>query len=177
MSIGSNRRLATLAGLLLIVICGTVNADQRKVFGWVEKVIIQPWNVEVKAKLDSGALTSSLDARNIETFQKEGEEWVRFRLKLENLDNNERFTETVERRVQRNLILRGAGGKARRPTVMMKLCIGGKIYDEEFSIRNRRKMNYPILLGRSTIQHLGLLDVKNSFLNTPSCTETSSSAG
>lgn len=173
MLIYSNRWLPMLAGVLLLVVSGIVSAEQRQVFGWIEKVVILPWGIEVKAKLDSGALTSSLDARDIEIFHKEGEQWVRFRLKLEDLGSGERFTETIERQVQRNLILRGAGGQSRRPSVLMKLCIGDRIYEEEFSIRNRKKMNYPVLLGRRTIQHLGLLDVKRAFLTAPSCSEDS----
>ena len=31
-----------------------------------------PWGVKVKSKLDTGALTSSLHARNVERFEKDG---------------------------------------------------------------------------------------------------------
>ncbi|MFD2191518.1 ATP-dependent zinc protease [Pistricoccus aurantiacus] len=165
------RRFLLVFSLLLISITNLAGADEHKVFGWVEKATIEPWGVEVKAKLDSGALTSSLDARDIESFEKNGEEWVRFRLKLEDEANNERFTETVERKVQRDLTLRGAGGKSHRPTVLMNLCIDDTLYEEEFSLRSRKKMLYPVLLGRRTISHLGLLDVEKTFLSKPSCDE------
>jgi hypothetical protein len=161
-----------LAGALLLAGPTPAVADEGKpVFGWVEKSTLEPWGVEVKAKLDSGALTSSLDARDIERFDKEGEEWVRFRLKLEDEANGETFTEWLELPLYRSLRLRGAGGVDRRPVVLMKICMGDTVYEEQFSLRDRGDMNYPLLLGRRTIGHLGLLDVRETFLSEPRCDE------
>lgn len=145
--------------------------DQDSVFGWVEKATLEPWGVEVKAKLDSGALTSSLDARDIELFEKEGEEWVRFRLKLEDEASGELFTERMELPLYRDLRVRGAGGVDERPVVLMDVCLGGTVYEEQFGLRDREEMNYPLLLGRRSIGHLGLLDVRETFLTEPDCGE------
>ena len=43
------------------------------------------------------------------------------------------------------------------------------IYEEQFSLRDRGDMIYPMLLGRRTIKHLGLIDVSETFLNNPEC--------
>ncbi|MGM0857611.1 MAG: ATP-dependent zinc protease [Pseudomonadota bacterium] len=144
-------------------------ADEDQVFGWVENATLHPWGTEVKAKLDSGALTSSLDARDIEMFEKDGEEWVRFRLKLEDEESGEVFSDELERPLYRELRVRGAGGKDERPVVLLNVCMGDKIYEEQFSLRNREDMNYPLLLGRRTISHLGLLDVRETFMQDPTC--------
>ncbi|TFH88685.1 ATP-dependent zinc protease [Billgrantia azerbaijanica] len=161
----------SLAIALLLGSAGPAVADEPTVFGWVEKATLEPWGVEVKAKLDSGALTSSLDARDVERFEKEGEEWVRFRLKLEDEESGELFTEWLELPVYRNLKLRGAGGVDRRPVVLMKVCLGDTVYEEQFSLRNRGDMNYPLLLGRRTIGHLGVLDVRETFRSEPRCSD------
>ncbi|WP_290906399.1 ATP-dependent zinc protease [Halomonas sp.] len=160
-----------LAGFLLAGAAPTAIAD--KVFGWVERATIEPWGVAVNAKLDSGALTSSLDARDIESFEREGEEWVRFRLKLEDTASGEAFTEKLELPLYRDLRVRGAGGRDERPVVLMKLCLGDTVYEEQFSLRDREEMNYPLLLGRRTLSHLGLLDVRETFLQRPECNEES----
>lgn len=142
----------------------------QKVFGWVENAVMMPWGIQVKAKLDSGALTSSLDAREIETFTRSGEEWVRFRLKLEDQESGEVFSDELERPLYRDLRVRGAGGRDERPVVLLEVCIGNTTYEEQFSLRDREEMNYPMLLGRRTISHLGLLDVRETFMHkTPSC--------
>jgi hypothetical protein len=159
--------LALLTGLALAVMAPAALAD--KVFGWVERATIEPWGVAVKAKLDSGALTSSLDAREIELFEREGEEWVRFRLKLEDTESEEVFSEQLELPLYRDLKVRGAGGRDERPVVLMKVCMGDTVYEEQFSLRDRGEMLYPLLLGRRTISHLGLLDVRRTFLQGPSC--------
>ncbi|BCB59310.1 MULTISPECIES: ATP-dependent zinc protease [Halomonadaceae] len=144
---------------------------QDNVFGWVENAYIEPWGIAVKAKLDSGALTSSLDARDIEMFEKEGEEWVRFRLKLEDQESGDTFSDQIERPLYREQTVRGAGGRDERPVVLMDVCMGDTIYEEQFSLRDREEMIYPLLLGRRTISHLGLLDVRNTFLQEPECGE------
>lgn len=146
-------------------------AEEDQVFGWVENATLQPWDITVKAKLDSGALTSSLDARDIELFEQDDEEWVRFRLKLEDQESGEVFSDVIERPLYREQAVRGAGGRDERPVVLMELCMGDTVYEEEFSLRDREEMLYPLLLGRRTISHLGLLDVRNTFLQEPGCGE------
>jgi len=69
--------------------------------------------------------------------------------------------------------VRGAGGRDERPVVLMKVCMGDTVYEEQFSLRDREEMNYPLLLGRRTISHLGLLDVRETFLQRPECDEDS----
>ncbi|BBI63058.1 hypothetical protein HSBAA_43640 [Vreelandella sulfidaeris] len=101
-----------IGGILMggLLSASVTMADDEQVFGWVEKATLQPWDIEVKAKLDSGALTSSLDARNIELFEKDDQEWVRFRLKLEDQASGDVFSDQIERPLYRELAVRGAGG-------------------------------------------------------------------
>ncbi|GEK74294.1 MULTISPECIES: retropepsin-like aspartic peptidase RloA3 [Halomonas] len=143
-------------------------APDRSV-GWVESVTLMPWNLPFEAKLDSGALTSSLDARDIERFERDGEAWVRFRLQFDDDDNGETFAMTLERPRVRRLTVRGAGGTDDRPVVLLDVCVDGVRYEEEFSLRDRSEMTYPILLGRQTIGHLGRLDVASTHLTEPGC--------
>ncbi|CAN0564606.1 unnamed protein product [Ectocarpus sp. 12 AP-2014] len=164
----------TLLGSLVIgamLSTSTALAEEDQVFGWVENATLQPWDITVKAKLDSGALTSSLDARDIELFEQDDKEWVRFRLKLEDQESGEVFSDVIERPLYREQAVRGAGGRDERPVVLMELCMGDTVYEEQFSLRDREEMLYPLLLGRRTISHLGLLDVRNTFLQEPGCDE------
>lgn len=167
---GFRNRLVAAAGALLLS-TSAVAEEKKPVYGWVEKGTLEPWGVELKAKLDSGALTSSLDARDIETFDKDGEEWVRFRLELTDEASGEEFEENLELPLYRDVSVRGAGGRDERPVVLLKICMGDTIYEEQFSLRDREEMIYPVLLGRRTIGHLGLLDVTSTFLNPPECGE------
>lgn len=177
----SARRLLGVAGLSLmagIAVTGVAQADSgqagdRKVFGWVEKATIEPWGATVKVKLDSGALTSSMHAENIETYEKDGEDWVRFDVDVEDEDNGDTVEKSFERPLLRDLTVAGAGGRDTRPVVLMTLCIDGERHEDQYSLRDRSSMNYPVLLGRRAIERLGLLDVHESFLTTPECSEDS----
>lgn len=160
--------------LATCLLAGAVSADDdRPTWGWVEKATIEPWGVEVKAKLDSGALTSSMQAEHIEGFERDGEDWVRFEVEVEDEATGELVARQFERKVHRRLILTGAGGKDRRPAVLMTICMGDTRYQEQFSLEDRDDMNYPVLLGRRTIQSLGYLDVTRTFLHEPTCDDDS----
>jgi hypothetical protein len=150
------------------------SAPNAKVFGWVEEGLIQPENISVKIKLDTGALTSSMDAKNLERFEKDGEKWVRFNVELKDSDTGKMVSAPFERSIVRNVKVRGAGGAERRPIVLMKICIGKQVYNEQFSLNDRGEMNYPVLIGRNTIEHLGLVDVTKTFTMEPHCVKDSS---
>ncbi len=55
----------------------------------------------------------------------------------------------------------------------MKVCMGNTVYEEQFTLNDRSDMNYPVLLGRRTISHLGYLDVTQTFQQSPQCDENS----
>lgn len=144
------------------------STDNQPIFGLIEKVILQPDNLLMNAKMDTGALTSSLDARNIKKFSKNGRDWVRFDVVIQDDNNNEQVT-TFERKIIRMVKLRGAGGSDKRPAILMKICIGNTTSEEQFTLRDRENMKYPVLIGRKTIEHLGLIDVKKQFTIEPQC--------
>ncbi len=170
----------TLLIVSTMVLTGMVNAAEPKqntslsttprIFGWVEKALLMPGNLPLNIKMDTGALTSSLDARNLEHFQKDGHDWVRFIVETRSDDDQARSM-SFEREVQRDVTLRGAGGTDHRPVVQMKICIGDQVYEEQFTLRDRGDMKYPVLIGRRTIEHLGLIDVTQQFTTEPKCTE------
>jgi hypothetical protein len=161
-----------VASVLLLVTAAPLyaaNASQPEVFGWVEEGLLLPENVSVKIKLDTGALTSSMDAKDLERFEKNGEKWVRFNVEAKDSDTGSAVSIPFERRVERNVKVRGAGGAEHRPVVLMQMCIGHRVYSEQFSLKNRGKMLYPVLIGRRTLEHLGAVDVSQTFTREPKC--------
>ncbi|NWC82164.1 ATP-dependent zinc protease [Pseudomonas putida] len=142
-----------------------------KVFGWVEEGLIQPENIAVKIKLDTGALTSSMDAKDLEYFEKDGDKWVRFNVEVKDSKSGKLTNSSFERKVIRSVKVRGAGGAETRPVVTMRMCIGTRLYEEEFSLKDRGKMNYPVLIGRRTLQSLGAVDASRTFTMEPRCSK------
>lgn len=66
------------ASLALVAL--PVMAAEPTLYGRYEYIQLPEIGETFKAKMDTGALTASLSARNIETFQRDGDDWVRFRL-------------------------------------------------------------------------------------------------
>ncbi|HHQ4927138.1 TPA: ATP-dependent zinc protease family protein [Aeromonas hydrophila] len=144
-------------------------ASDPAVYGWIEKGLIMPSGVAVKMKLDTGALTSSLDARDLRHFKRDGKSWVRFTLQVNDANTDRQVRQTLERPVEHMVTVRGAGGMEQRPTVTMSICLGDKVYEEWFTLRDRSKMIYPVLLGRRLLADLGAVDSSRTFTVQPSC--------
>jgi len=165
----SSRLLALPAALLLSLHTLPSLAADGTPLGWVERGKVLPEEVTVKFKLDTGALTSSMHAEDIEYFERDGNEWVRFDLDLEDIERYKLVKSRIERKLHRELTVRGAGGKEDRPVVLMKVCIGDRLLEEQFSLRDRDEMHYPVLLGRRTLEKLGPVDSARTFTIEPSC--------
>lgn len=144
-------------------------ADSTASFGWVEEGMILPEGTRVKFKLDTGALTSSMHAEKIDRFEKDGDDWVRFTVELEDIGSDKKVETRLEREVVRTIKVRGAGGAEERPVVLMKVCLGNRIYEEQFSLNDRDKMNYPVLIGRRMLEDVGTVDSSKTFTTEPNC--------
>jgi hypothetical protein len=159
---------------LLLLAClslpgGTRAASAPAVYGWIEKGLIMPSGVAVKMKLDTGALTSSMDARDLHHFKRDGKPWVRFTLQVTDANTDKQVRQTLKRPVEHMVTVRGAGGMEQRPTVTMAICLGDKVYEEWFTLRDRSKMIYPVLLGRRLLADLGAVDSSRTFTVKPAC--------
>jgi hypothetical protein len=159
---------------LLLLAClslpgGARAASAPAVYGWIEKGLIMPSGVAVKMKLDTGALTSSMDARDLHHFKRDGKPWVRFTLQVTDANTDKQVRQTLERPVEHMVTVRGAGGMEQRPTVTMAICLGDKVYEEWFTLRDRSKMIYPVLLGRRLLADLGAVDSSRTFTVKPRC--------
>lgn len=135
-------------------------AREKLVMGWLESVYLKPWNLRVTAKLDTGAKTSSLHANDIDHFTKDGQEWVRFSL-TENEDNK---PTVVERPIVRTAYIKERRSfSSRREVVKLVLCKNGRDYETEFTLVDRSNFNYPLLLGRSFLADVALVDAGATF--------------
>ncbi len=161
-------RLAVLVGASLLA--QAPRADDPQTLGWVEAIRLQPWDLVMKAKLDTGAKTAAIHATNIERFERDGQQWVRFKLAVDHR-NDQGEPLVVERPLARDVTikLRGSGKNAERPTVHLQFCLGGRRYDALFSLVNRKKFNYPVLLGRRFLAGVAAVDPARRFTADPRC--------
>lgn len=157
---------------LLVLLCGVSGlaaAAEPQILGLYEQILLLPQPLLLEAKIDTGADSSSLNAQEMETYKKAGQRRVRFTISGLN-KQHEIITVNYDQEIIKTIIVKGAGGKDKRPVVALDICIGGKQYHELFTLRDRGNMQYPVLLGQKTLRQLGLIDVNQKYLLPARCT-------
>lgn len=132
----------------------------RAILGRVEYAWIGEVNQYLKARIDTGANSSSLHATKIQRFERDGDRWVRFDVALD-----EEQSVTVEAPLVRHVRIRQASiaELERRPVVKLHIRLGEIDEETEFTLSDRREMLYPILLGRSFLRDIVMVDVAKKF--------------
>ena len=115
----------------------------------------------IKARVDSGAKTSSLHADNISTFKRNGTPWVTF--EVHPLQKNRRTVVRCEAAVvDRRNIKSSNGTTEKRYVISTQLSAGDHTWDVELTLTNRDSMGYRMLLGREAMRHRMLVDPAES---------------
>lgn len=141
----------------------------KTIFGHVERVIISEKGFSLKARLDTGAQTSSLDAHNIVRFRRGDVRYVRFDV----MDPDTGDFVTLERPLVRNVRIRQhTAPPMRRPVVKMWLCLGHKVREVEVNLTPRSEFLYPLLIGRSAMRGSIVIDPELTFTARPQCDPT-----
>lgn len=157
------------AGLLLALCCAPAFAAQPATWGWVEQAKLMPENALLKARLDTGVLTSVMDARNLVKIRKNDQRWVQYDIVVTDPATGKEQRFPFERPVERQLKVRAAEGFEHRPVVSMDICLGEKLYHEQFALADRQGSDYQVLLGRRTLEHLGAVDASKTLTTPPTC--------
>ena len=135
----------------------------RTTIGWRENVELLDFdNSLIKAKMDTGARTSSLHATHISESEESGKKYVSFRLRT-NINNNKKYKffkcELKEWRIIKN----SGGDEEYRPVVRTKVKIGEKIMTIEITLTQRSRMSYDMLIGRTALRKKFLIDSGKSY--------------
>ncbi|MCF7221361.1 ATP-dependent zinc protease family protein [Marilutibacter chinensis] len=166
------RCLASLYVACLLAFAPAASADgpsetsSKDILGWIEWVDIGRGPLRLKAKLDTGATTSSLTAEDIEVFKKDGKRYVRFVVRDEDHDVEESFESRLVRHVR---IRRHDGSTQRRPVVEIGMCLGSVYRKQEFTLVDRSSFVYPVLVGRNFMEGRIIVDPGDTFIQRPSC--------
>jgi hypothetical protein len=139
--------------------------NARPVVGWIENAVIEPGGLLIRAKLDTGARTSSLNAPDYKLFERDGEHWVRF-----TVINREGKSVAFERQVVRHARIKRIQGPSQvRPVVLLTVCIGSVRGETEVNLVNREGFNYQMLIGRRFLARRLAVDPGRTLTTTPDC--------
>ncbi|MEO9891937.1 30S ribosomal protein S6--L-glutamate ligase [Aurantibacter sp.] len=125
--------------------------EDLKIIGGEEWCVFDDLGVPaIKARVDSGAKTSSIQATNIKVYSKGVEEWVKF--EVSPLQENRSIAIECEARlVDRRMVKSSSGISEERLVVQTPLTMGGETFDVELTLANRDTMEFRMLLGREAI--------------------------
>ena len=132
----------------------------KMILGEEEYFYIKQADATIVARIDTGASVSSISAQNIEKYKRLGKTYVAF-----DLITNDR-TIHIEAPYTRDVDVRQSSSEdvQWRPSVELTFTIGNHTRTAEFTLVNRDKLNYPLLIGRNILKDVAVVDVSQSFV-------------
>jgi hypothetical protein len=133
------------------------------VIGWREWVGLPELGIKtIKAKVDSGARSSSLHAIDLQTFKRDGVQWVRF--KVHPIQRSRDKAIVAEAVILEFRSVRSSSGIAKmRPVIVTDVALLGTTWPVELTLTSRDKMGFRMLLGREAFRGRFLVDGGKSY--------------
>ena len=140
------------------------NKDAKLVVGGLEHVYIPSAKVTLKARIDTGAKTSSIHATDVKEFERDGKRWVKFKL----ISDTNHFIEKTLPVFRTVRIKQDADTESqRRYVVKMKINLGTISQLVEVTLNDRSNLLYPVLIGRNYLNGVAIVDVSKKYLTQP----------
>ncbi|MEQ8604667.1 MAG: RimK/LysX family protein [Marivibrio sp.] len=137
------------------------------VMGWIEQIRLPAAQRVFNAKLDTGATTSSVDARDIETFSRDEEEWVSFVIPGRDGADDIRLEREIARDVE--IIQQDGEMGEHRYVVILSVCLNGTLHNAQFTLADREAFDEQFLLGRRLMEDVAVVHSGEKFLTEPGC--------
>ena len=130
----------------------------KTIIGRFEKIrFSEAYEVVVKAKVDTGAKTSSVHVGGIKETEVDGKKVLEFNLLAK------RNLKIQKTNFTKRLIKSSNGQMQERYVVELPIMFGGKKYKTEFSLSKRKDMNFEVLLGRQFLLKGFIVDVSQKY--------------
>jgi hypothetical protein len=138
-------------------------ALSKPIIGWREWVALPELGIgRIKAKIDTGARSSSLHAFDVDEFTRRGKNYVRF--KIHPIQRSNAGIVEVEAPILEFRNVRSSSGKTTyRPVIITTLVALGMSWPIELTLANRDEMGFRMLLGREAIRGRMLVDPGRSY--------------
>lgn len=142
-----------------------LSADETPllVVGWREWVSLPELGIDrIKAKVDSGARSSSLHAFEVEPFQQDGREYVRFKV-YPKQRSTENIIECTAPVFDRRSVRSSSGESSDRFVILTSVQWMGDQWQIEMTLADRSEMGFRMLLGRQAMRGRLLIDPSRSY--------------
>jgi len=131
--------------------------------GWRETVALPEFGIErIRAKIDTGARSSSLHVDRQWRLQRDGQPWVGFEIR----PRLGAEVVTVEAQlVDERDVIDSGGHRVCRPFIRARMLLADVEREIELNLADRRGMRFPMLLGRQAMQERFIVDPSRSHLH------------
>lgn len=137
----------------------THDIGEQIIIGAVEEVQLPDQKISLNARIDTGATTTSINAQNIKKFERDGKKWVKFEI-----HNEKGKLASIEKPVSRMVNIKRHGAEDQiRYAVKLKLKLGKINIVSEVTLADRSKFTFPLLIGRSFLTDMAIVDVSKEF--------------
>jgi len=140
-----------------------MSIENKRILGCEEWLNLSSIDIPlIKARVDSGAKTSSLHAFNIRTIEEEGKNYVRF--DVNPIQNNKKVTIRCKAPLlDRRVVKSSSGDSEKRYVIKVPVTLGGETGEIEVTLTNRDSMGYRMLLGREAMKGKFIVDPEKHF--------------
>jgi hypothetical protein len=130
--------------------------------GWRERLALPQLGIGMlKAKLDTGARSSSLHVDTLESFERDGVTWLRFSIHVSRRQPVDVHCEAPA--LDRRTVTDTGGRRTERWFIRSEVELAGQTFDVDINLTNRRHMLFPLLLGRSALNGRFAVDPSLSY--------------
>jgi hypothetical protein len=131
---------------------------EKITIGEVEDVVLLKWGVKFLARIDTGAASTSLDARKLKIIG----DFAEFKM---------RNGKKVKLPILEYRHVRTSVGQQLRPVVLLDICLGSLHLLTQVTLTNRSHLKYALLVGRRVLKGNFVVDVSRKKTTKPSCPE------
>ncbi|WP_046757320.1 30S ribosomal protein S6--L-glutamate ligase [Kordia jejudonensis] len=124
----------------------------------------------IKARVDSGAKTSSIQANNIKVLEEGNEDWVQFEVNPIQ-ENRSIIIKCKSKIYDRRIIKSSSGISEERFVIKTAVTVGADTFEIEVTLANRDAMEFRMLLGREALMNRFIVNPSETYLQSDFTTE------
>lgn len=133
--------------------------EDKNIIGRADEIDFPELNIfGIKAKVDTGAFTSAIHCTDIKVTEEDGKRMISF--SIPKRKKGEFYIENYKtHRFKLKKIKSSTGHAQMRYVIKTNIVLFNRLISTEFSLSDRSKMKYPVLLGRKLLAKRFIVDV------------------
>ncbi|HUH37323.1 MAG TPA: RimK/LysX family protein [Spongiibacteraceae bacterium] len=134
---------------------------KRIIVGSAEYVTLSPPDTHQRARIDTGAETSSIGIADYRHFERDGKRWIEVTFPAKDGEPEAVIRRPLVRMVR---IKRHNAESVRRPVIKLTVQLGSIKEEIEFTLADRDDFDYPVLIGRNLLSGRAVVDVSRKYI-------------